>query len=147
MPWKLPGGEGTAKDITKVAVDKDESYFASLSAACVVSHVGGIGRKHLVESKGTPKTVTSIARYYVYYHMKRITEDPRKMNSYITSEMKELVKGRNLEKEVREDPGEHQPLVSTAPEQEEHQKVPLRDDKEQHGRARDRILGGRRRDA
>ena len=90
---------GTAKDITKVAVDKDDPYFACLLAACIVSHVGGISRKHLVEFKGTPKVVTSIARYYVYYHMKRFTEDPRKMDSYITSEMKELVKA-NLQTET-----------------------------------------------
>ena len=36
--------------------------------------------------------MTSIARYYVYYHMKRFTEDPRKMTPYITDNMKELVK-------------------------------------------------------
>ena len=83
---------GTAKDITKVAVDKEDPYFASLLAACIISHVGGISRKHLVESEKIPKVVTSIARYYVYYHLKRFLEDPRKMNSYITSEMKELVK-------------------------------------------------------
>ena len=83
---------GTAKDITKVAVDKNDPYFASILAACIISHVGGISRKHLVESEGIPKVVTSIARYYVYYHMKRFLEDPRKMDSYITSEMKELVK-------------------------------------------------------
>ena len=75
-----------------MAVDKDDSYFASLLAACIISHVGGISRKHLVESEEVPKVVTSIARYYVYYHMKRFTKDPRKMNSYITSDMKELVK-------------------------------------------------------
>ena len=34
--WK-----GTAKDITKVAVDEDDPYFASLLAACIISHVGG----------------------------------------------------------------------------------------------------------
>ena len=34
--------EGTANDITKVPVDKDDPYFASLLAACVISHVGGI---------------------------------------------------------------------------------------------------------
>ena len=82
--WK-----GTAKDITKVAVDKDDPYFASLLAACIISHVGGISRKHLT---GDNKVITSIARYYIYYHMKRFTEDPRKMNSYITSDIKELIK-------------------------------------------------------
>ena len=83
---------GTAKDITKVAVDKEDPYFASLLAACIISHVGGISRKHLAKSKGIPKVVTSIAGYYMYYHMKRFLEDPRKMDSYITGEMKELVK-------------------------------------------------------
>ena len=48
--WK-----GTDKDITKVAVDKEDPYFASLLAACIISHVGGISRKHLVESKKIPK--------------------------------------------------------------------------------------------
>ena len=82
--WK-----GTADDITKVAVDKDDPYLASLLAACIISHVGGISRKHL---KGDNKVITSIARYYIYYHMKRFTEDPRKMNSYITDDIQELIK-------------------------------------------------------
>ena len=82
--WK-----GTADDITKVAVDKDDPYFASLLAACIISHVGGISRKHLT---GHNKVITSIARYYIYYHRKRFTEDPRKMNSYFTSGIKELIK-------------------------------------------------------
>ena len=56
---------GTGKDITKVAVNKDDPYFASLLAACIVSPVCGISRKHLDESKGVPKVVTSIARYYL----------------------------------------------------------------------------------
>ena len=83
---------GTKKDITKVAVDTEGPggpYFASLLAACIISHVGGISRKHLIESERSPKIVTSIARYYVYYHMKRFLENPRKMNLYITKEMKE----------------------------------------------------------
>ena len=82
--WK-----GTAKNITKVAVDKDDPYFASLLAACIISHVSGISRKHLT---GDNRVITSIARYYIYYHIKRFTEDPRKMNSYITSDIKELIK-------------------------------------------------------
>ena len=62
---------GTVKDIIKVAMDKDDPYFASLLATCIISHVGGISRKHLVESKGVPKVMVSIVRYYIYYHMKR----------------------------------------------------------------------------
>ena len=83
--------QGTEKDITKVAVKKDDPYFPSLLAACIMSHVGGISRKHLVENENTPKIVTSIARYYVHYHLKRFLEDPRKMDSYITNKTKELI--------------------------------------------------------
>ena len=60
-----------------------------LLAACIISHVGGISRKHLT---GDNKVITSIARYYIYYHMKRFTDDPRKMSPYITDDLKELVK-------------------------------------------------------
>ena len=84
--------QGTEKDITKVAIRKEDPYFASLLAACIISHIGGISRKHLKESNKIPKIVTSIARYYVYYHLKRFLEDPRKMGPYITNEMEELIK-------------------------------------------------------
>ena len=51
-----------------------------------------------------------------------------------------------MEEEVRQNPGKHKSVVSTASEQEEHQEVPLRDDEKQHGRAGDRVRGGRPRD-
>ena len=85
--------EGKANDITKVPVDKNDPYFASLLAACVISHVGGISRKHLI---GDNKVITSIARYYVYYHMKRFTENSDKMSPYITEDLREIVK-KNLQ--------------------------------------------------
>ena len=71
-----------ANDITKMAVDKEDPYFASLLAAYIISHVGEISRKHLT---GDNNVITSMARYYVYYHMKRLTENPQKMSSYITT--------------------------------------------------------------
>ena len=86
--WK-----GTANDITKVAIDKDDPYFASLFAALIISHVGGISRKHL---NGDNKVITSIARYYIYYHMKRFTENPTKMFTYITEDLREIIK-KNLQ--------------------------------------------------
>ena len=56
--------EGTADDITKVAVDKDDPYFASLLAACIISHVGGISRKHLTgdkrSSRASPGTTSVV---------------------------------------------------------------------------------------
>ena len=77
-----------ANDITKMAVDKDDPYFASLLAAYIISHVSGISRKHLT---GDNNVITSIARYYVYYHMKRFTENPQKMSSYITDDIQKLI--------------------------------------------------------
>ena len=78
--WK-----GNANDITKTALDKDDPYFASLLAAYIISHVGGISRKHLT---GDNNVVTSIARYCTYYHMKRFTGTPEKMSPYITNDIK-----------------------------------------------------------
>lgn len=86
--WK----NNTARDITKFAVDIEDPYFASLMAATIVPHVSGISRKHLTGSQGV---ITSTARYYLYYHMKRFLKDPRKMNSYITEDLKKLIK-KNL---------------------------------------------------
>ena len=78
--WK-----GNANDITKAAMDKDDPYFASLLAAYIISHVGGMSRKHLT---GDNNVVTSIARYCIYYHMKRFTGTPEKMSPYITQDIK-----------------------------------------------------------
>ena len=89
--------EGTVNDITKAAVDKDDPYFASLLAACIISLVGGISRKHLT---GNNKVITSIVRYYIYYHMKRFTDDPRKMSPYITDDLKEVVKANLQTKRI-----------------------------------------------
>ena len=73
--WK-----GNANDITKIAVDKDDPYFASLLAAYIISHIGGMSRKHLTSDNNI---VTSIARYCIYYHMKWFTGTPEKMSPYI----------------------------------------------------------------
>ena len=82
--WK-----GTSDDITKEPIDKDDPYFASLFAALIISHVGGISRKHL---NGDNKVITSIARYFIYYHMKRFTENPTKMSPYITEDLRKIIK-------------------------------------------------------
>ena len=82
-PW-----EGTNNDTTKTAVDKDDPYFASLLSAYIILHVGGIRRKHLT---GDNNVITSIARYYIYYHMKRFTGTPEKMSPYITNDIKKII--------------------------------------------------------
>ena len=90
IAWK-----GTEKDIRKASVKEDDPYFCSLLSACVISHVGGMSRKHLQENENTPKIVTSIARYCVYYHLKRFLEDPSKLGPYLTEDLRNVVK-RNL---------------------------------------------------
>ena len=67
-------------------MDKDDPYFASLLAAYIISHVGGMSRKHLTSNDNN--VVTSIARYCIYYHMKRFTGTPEKMSPYITQDIK-----------------------------------------------------------
>ena len=48
-----------------------------------------------------------------------------------------------MEKEVRQNPGEHMSVVPTASKQEEHQEISLRGEEEQHGCPGDRIRRGR----
>ena len=83
------------KDITKVKVDKEDPYFASLMAAFIISQKSGICKKHLRSSSSVPKIVTSVLRFYVYYHMSRFLRTPDKMDKYVTEEMTNLIQ-KNL---------------------------------------------------
>ena len=74
------------KDITKVKMDKDDPYFASLIAAYVISHKGGFSLEHFRENTKVPNIITSIARSYVYYHMARFLQDSSKMSRFITKD-------------------------------------------------------------
>ena len=142
--WK-----GTAKDITKVAVDKDDPYFASLLAACIISHVGGISRKHLVGSEGIPKVVVSEVLHLLPHEkvFGRSQEDGLLHHGRDERTRQGQPADENpVEKEVRENPGEHKFVVPTASEQVEHKELPLRDDEEQYGRHGDRIRRGGPRD-
>ena len=69
-------------------MDKDDPYFASLLSAYIISHVGGLSRKHLT---GDNNVVTSIARYCIYYHMKRFSGTPEKMSPYITHDIQKII--------------------------------------------------------
>ena len=77
--------ERNANDITKMAADKNDPYFASLLAAYIISHVGGLSRKHVT---GDNNVVTSIARYCLYYHMKRFTGTPKKCRRILQTILK-----------------------------------------------------------
>ena len=70
---------------------KDNSYLASLFAAYIITYTCGISMEHLIYNGLTPRIITSIARYHLYYHMKRFLRQPDKMSKYITKEMKKLI--------------------------------------------------------
>ena len=83
------------KDITKVKVDKEDPYFASLMAAFIISQKSGICSEHLRSHPSVPKIVTSVLRFYVYYHMSRFLRTPDKMDKYVIKEMTNLIQ-KNL---------------------------------------------------
>ena len=73
-----------ARDIRTLDLDKDDPYFASLMAAYVISQKTGVCTRHLTESRDAHKIVTSIFRFYVWYHMSRFLRFPEKMEKYLT---------------------------------------------------------------
>ena len=79
--------EQDVKDVRNTKIDKDDSYFASLIASYIISQKSGICLEHLKENSKTPKIVTSIMNFYVYYHMKRFLQNLDKMTRYITQDM------------------------------------------------------------
>ena len=84
---------GNVKDIRTVdSLDKDDPYFASLMAAYVISQKTGICIEHLREDPEVPKIVTSVLRFYVWYHMNRFLRYPEKMSKHLTSENLDLIK-------------------------------------------------------
>ena len=78
--------EGKEDDITKATFDhKNDNYFASLCAAYVIFAKTGICSKHLETRDDVLSTITSIMRFYVYYHMKHFLKRPRLMTPFLSS--------------------------------------------------------------
>ena len=92
-PWntKLSNPRG-ARDIQTMDLDKDNPYFASLMAAYVISQKTGVCTMHLTESRDVHKIVTSILRFYVWYHMSRFLRFPEKMTKYLTKKNFDFIK-------------------------------------------------------
>lgn len=70
---------------------KDNSNLSALFAAYITTYSCGISTEHFAYRGGTPKIITSIARYHLYFHMKRFIRQPNKMSKYITNEMRTLI--------------------------------------------------------
>ena len=61
-------------------------------AAYVISQKTGICTRHLREDPDVPKIVTSVLRFYVWYHMGRFLRYPEKMSKYLTRDALDLIK-------------------------------------------------------
>ena len=68
---------------------KDNPYLAAFFAAYIATYSCGISTEHFAYDG--LRVITSIARYHLYFHMRRFTRQPSKMLKYITPEMETLV--------------------------------------------------------
>jgi hypothetical protein len=70
---------------------KVNTYLAALFAAYITTYSCGISTEHFEYNSKTPKIVTSIARYHLYYHMKRFIRQPNKMSRFVTHGIKTII--------------------------------------------------------
>ena len=84
--WKGEGRKLTGykdSDIRKVDVDYlNDPYFAMICAAYVTTFMCGISRKHLFYSPDTPRQITSLARYHLYYSIRKFMHDPSRLTEH-----------------------------------------------------------------
>ncbi|CAB4026822.1 Hypothetical predicted protein, partial [Paramuricea clavata] len=84
---ELPKGVPT--DIRNVSMDfENEPYFAQICSAYIATFLCGISVKNLEWNDSTPKQITSIARYHLYYTMRKFMKNPALMKKYDISGMK-----------------------------------------------------------
>ena len=63
---------------------KKNPYLTAILAAYVATYVCGISTKHMEYNDHTPKIITSMARYHLYYHMSRFLKYPSKLDRYMS---------------------------------------------------------------
>jgi hypothetical protein len=73
-------------DIRKVDIDYlNDPYFTMICAAYVATFMCGISVKHLIPDPSTPKQITSLARYHLYYSIRKFMFDPSRLDEYAPS--------------------------------------------------------------
>ena len=83
----LPSGVET--DIRTVNMDYvNDPYFTQVCSAYIATFLCGISLKNLQWNDHTPKQITSIARYHLYYTMRKFIGNPELMKAYDVSGMK-----------------------------------------------------------
>lgn len=65
--------------------------MASLFAAYILTYSCGISAEDFTYNAQTPKIITSIAQYHLYYHMKRFIRQPSKMRRFVTRQMETII--------------------------------------------------------
>ena len=76
-------------DIRTVSMDfMNEPYFAQICSAYIATFLCGISVRNLEWNDHTPKQITSIARYHLYYTMRKFINNPDLMKEYDLSGMK-----------------------------------------------------------
>jgi hypothetical protein len=67
---------------------ENEPYFTLICSAYIATFLCGMSLKNLQWNDHTPKQITSIARYYLYYTMRKFIKNPELMKAYDVSGMK-----------------------------------------------------------
>jgi hypothetical protein len=76
-------------DIRTVSMDfVNEPYFAQICSTYIATFLCGISVRNLEWNDHTPKQITSIARYHLYYTMRKFIKNPELMKAYDLSGMK-----------------------------------------------------------
>ena len=83
----LPSGVET--DIRTASMDfVNEPYFTQVCSTYIATFLCGISLKNLEWNDYTPKQITSIVRYHLYYTMRKFIKNPGLMKAYDVSGMK-----------------------------------------------------------
>ena len=74
-------------------------YMAAIVGAYVVTYFCGVSTRHMEFDDKTPKVITSIMRYHLYYQIMKFLKDPTLLNKYI-SRVPSVVKSRKPTRDV-----------------------------------------------
>ena len=72
-----------SKNILKAKFDTSDPYFNSLASAYILSTLSGVCKDHFKTKKNVPPIITSILRYFLYYHRARFSHDPTRLETWL----------------------------------------------------------------
>ena len=78
-------------NILEADFDTLDPYFNSVASAYILSTLSGVCKDHFKESKKVPKQITSILRYFLYYHRARFSHDPDRLKEWLDEDDMEKI--------------------------------------------------------